>query len=154
MTTTITKVVLAPRERQILEGLANGSTLADVAQRLVIREGTAAGYLKVAKRKLHGMGETPAAVAVAYATRAIEEPEPRDPGGLDLPAEQRDLVPLIAQGMSGIQMAAELKRPVEIVRRDARALMAALGARNPTHVVTRAWQYRLLTADQVGAWLR
>ncbi|MGW0844191.1 hypothetical protein ACWD26_29450 [Streptomyces sp. NPDC002787] len=153
MTTTLAKMRLAPREKQVVEGLADGSTLAEVALKLTIRDGTAAGYLKLAKRKLHGVSENSAALAVAYATGAIDEPESRDPEGLNLPEEQRDLLPLIAQGMSAFQMASELKRPVEVVRRDARELMANLQARNPAHTITRAWQYRLLTADQVLAWI-
>ncbi|MEV6424619.1 hypothetical protein [Streptomyces sp. NPDC051662] len=41
MTTMIvTRVFLAPRERQVLEGLTAGNTLAVVAQDLKIREGT------------------------------------------------------------------------------------------------------------------
>lgn len=57
-TTTIAKVVLTPRERQVIEGLAAGDALAAVARDLKIREGTAAGYLKLAKNKLHGVSET------------------------------------------------------------------------------------------------
>ncbi|MER6684585.1 LuxR C-terminal-related transcriptional regulator [Streptomyces olivaceoviridis] len=154
MTTTDTaKVTLAPREQQVLEGLADGNTLAEVAGRLNIGEGTASGYVQLAKRKLHQVRETPAALAVAYATRAIPEPEAHDPEGLGLPTEQRALLPLIAQGLSAIQMATELKRPVADVRSDYRALIASLRARNRTHLIKRAWQYQLLTAHQVRTWI-
>ncbi|MFE5847565.1 hypothetical protein ACFQ7N_38700 [Streptomyces niveus] len=169
MTTTIVRVTLAPRERQVVEGLADGSTLDAVAQNLKIRKGTAAGYLKFAKRKLYGVSENAAALAVAYAAQAITRPELLEAEALDLPREQRALVPLIARGMTAAQMATELKkssrrRPVgpvstgmpsvDIVRRNSRALMVSLEARNPAHVITRAWQYQILTADQVTAWLR
>lgn len=43
MTTTVATPALAPRERQVLEGLADGSTLTAVALDLKIREGTATG---------------------------------------------------------------------------------------------------------------
>ncbi|WP_406003403.1 LuxR C-terminal-related transcriptional regulator [Streptomyces sp. NBC_00829] len=158
-TTTVARIILAPRERQVLEGLADGSMLAAVALNLQIREGTAAGYLKLAKRKLYGVSETAAALAVGYATEAIDRPKPLDPESLYpeslyLPREQRDLVPLIAQGMAAAQMATELKRGVEIIRREGRELLANLQARNRVHAITRAWEYQILTPDQVIACLR
>ncbi|MEU4845867.1 hypothetical protein [Streptomyces gilvosporeus] len=154
MTTTVAKVVLAPGERQVLEGLADGSMLAALALRLTIREGTAAGYLKLAKRKLYGVSETAAALAVAYATNAVDRPKLLDPELLYLPREQRDLVPLIAREMTAAQMATALKRQADIVRRDGRELLANLQARNRAHTITRAWQHQILTADQVIEWLR
>ncbi|MEV7383863.1 LuxR C-terminal-related transcriptional regulator [Streptomyces lydicus] len=154
MTTTVAKVILAPRERQVLEGLADGSMLAEVALSLTIREGTAAGYLKLAKRKLYGVSDTAAALAVAYATKAIDRPKLLDPESLYLPREQRDLVPLIAQEMTAAQMATALTREVDIIRRDGRDLLMNLHARSRAHAITRAWQYQILTAGQVIEWLR
>ncbi|MET7716308.1 hypothetical protein [Streptomyces sp. NPDC005407] len=154
MTRTVARVILAPRERQVVEGLANGSTLAAVALDLKIREGTAAGYLKLAKHKLYGVSESAAALAVGYATDSITCPELLDPEGLFLPCEQRDLVPLVARGLASAQMATELDRPVVDIRSDGRELMEILRAENRAHLVTRAWQYQILTAEQVIAWLR
>ncbi|GHF33437.1 hypothetical protein GCM10010218_13170 [Streptomyces mashuensis] len=153
-TTTVLKVVLARRERQILQGLATGNALSQVALGLKIREGTAAGYLKLAKSKLHGVSETASAVAVGYALEAIDRPPLRDPKTLFLPREQQDLVPLIARGMAPAQMATELDRPVAVVRADGRNLLTSLQARNRSHLITRAWQFQRLTADEVIAWLR
>ncbi|MCL7381273.1 LuxR C-terminal-related transcriptional regulator [Streptomyces sp. 35G-GA-8] len=150
----VTRVFLAPRERQVLEGLAAGNTLAVVAQDLKIREGTAASYLRQAKTKLHRVSETPAAIAVGYATRAIPHPPLLDPGTLYLPREQRALVPLIARGMGLAHMATELNRPVNDVRADGRELLTKLGARNRNHLIPRAWQVEILTTDQVATWLR
>ncbi|CAL9360068.1 hypothetical protein SUDANB105_00645 [Streptomyces sp. enrichment culture] len=153
-TTTVAKVVLARRERQVLQGMASGKSLAEVAVNLKIRESTAAGYLKLAKHKLRGVSETAAAVAVGYATEAIERPPLLDAEALFMPREQRDLVPLIARGMAASEMATELSRPVTDVRADGRELLLAIGARNRSHLITRAWQFQLLTASQVVAWLR
>lgn len=152
-TTTAARIILAPREQQVLEGLADGSTLAAVALNLQIRESTAAGYLKLTKRKLHGVSKNAAALAVGYTTQAITRPELLDPAPLYLPPEQRQLVPLVARGIRGAQMAAVLKRPASVVRRDGRGLRANLQARNAAHVITRAWQYQVLTAQQVSSWL-
>ncbi|MEV5338337.1 LuxR C-terminal-related transcriptional regulator [Streptomyces sp. NPDC052676] len=153
-TTTIAKVVLARREQQVLQGLAAGKTLAEVALDLKIREGTANGYLKLARNKLRGVSDTAAAVAVGYITEAIDRPPLLNPEALFLPREQRDLIPLIARGMTASQMATELNRPVAEVRADGRDLLLALQARNRAHLITRAWQFRILTADQVTPWLR
>ncbi|MFF4543644.1 hypothetical protein ACFY1J_05265 [Streptomyces sp. NPDC001406] len=153
-TTTVARITLAPREQQVLEGLADGSTLAVVALDLKIREGTAAGYLKLAKRKLYGMSENAAALAVAYTTEAITRPQLLDPEALFLPDDQRDLVPLLARGMAAAQMATELKRPVDIIRRDGRDLLTNLRARNRAHAIKRSWELQVLTAEQVVAWLR
>lgn len=152
-TTTTAKVVLAPRERQVLQGLAAGNTMAAVALDLKIRHGTAEGYLKLAKNKLH-VSETVSAVAVGYATEAIQRPPLLDPEALFLPHEQRDLLPLVAQGMAATQMAVELGRPVTDVRKDGRELLLSLQAHNRAHLITRAWQFRVLTAGQVIAWFR
>ncbi|OIJ97763.1 hypothetical protein BIV25_13225 [Streptomyces sp. MUSC 14] len=154
MTTTVARVRLSPRERQVVEGLAKGLPLTEVAQALDIRDGTASAYLLNAKRRLHGVSENAAAVAVGYVTKAITLPTLLDPDTLTLPEEQRDLVPLIAMGMTVAQMAEELKRPQGLVSRDGRALTRGLGARNRAHIVTLAWQYRILTAGQVTSWLR
>ncbi|MBT2405588.1 MULTISPECIES: LuxR C-terminal-related transcriptional regulator [unclassified Streptomyces] len=153
-TRSVAQVVLTSRERQVLQGLAAGDPIAKVAQDLTIREGTATGYLKLAKNKLHGVSETPAAVAVGYAIEAIARPCLLDPEALYLPSEQRALVPLIARGMGPAQMAAELHRPVADVRADGRELLTNLQARNRTHLITRAWEFEILTTDQVTAWLR
>lgn len=150
MTTTVE--ALAASERQVLTGLADGRTLAAVASDLAIREGTARGYLRLAKQKL-GVSETPAALAVGYATRALSRPD-LEPEGLCVPVEQGDLLPFIAQGMSATRMATELKRPLSVVRNDARLLLKTTQARNPAHLITRAWQLGLLTEAQVRAWLR
>ncbi|MGC5042472.1 LuxR C-terminal-related transcriptional regulator [Streptomyces albidoflavus] len=152
--TRVAKVILAPREKQVLEGLATGNALAVVALDLKIREGTASGYLRLAKHKLHGVSETAAAVAVAYATDAIATPPLVSPETLFLPREQRDIVPLIARGMAAAQMATELNRSVTEVRADGRELLVSLQARNRAHLITRAWQHQILTAEQVIAWLR
>ncbi|MFJ3212787.1 LuxR C-terminal-related transcriptional regulator [Streptomyces flaveolus] len=153
-TRTVAKVVLPRRERQTLQGLAAGKTLAEVALDLKIREGTAVGYLKLAKHKLHGVSDVAAAVAVGYVTEAIERPPLLDPEALFVPREQRDLVSFIARGITALQMAAELGRPVTDVRADGRDLLMALGARNRPHLITRAWQFRILTTDQVTRWIR
>lgn len=152
--TTVVKYLLAPRERQVIEGLAEGDTVAAVARSLGLAESTAAGYLKLAKKKLHGTRDISAAVAVGYALRAIGRPIPLDPGAVCLLRAERELVPLIARGLGPTEMASAVQRPLNIVRRDGRRLLVGLGAKNRPHVVKRAWQFEILTEEQVTAWLR
>jgi len=152
-TTTVATVVLARRERQVLEGVAAGDALDVIARRLVIEVGTARSYLKLARYKLYGVSDSVFAVALGYATEAITRPPLLDPKSLCLPREQNAVVPLIAQGMAAAQMATLLDRPVNTVRADCREVLKTLHARNRPHLVTRVWQYQCLTADQVIAWL-
>jgi DNA-binding CsgD family transcriptional regulator len=151
--TTPARIILALEERQVLEGLADGSTLAAVALNLNIRESRAEGSLKRAKRTLYGVSENAAALAFGYATKAITRPELLEPEELFLPQGQRSLVPFIGRGMTASQTATELKRPVDGVLRDGRDLLANLRAVNRAHLITRAWAYQILTADQVTGWL-
>ncbi|MFF8387761.1 LuxR C-terminal-related transcriptional regulator [Streptomyces kanasensis] len=150
--TTALKIPLAPRERQLLEALADGSTLAAAAEHIGLREMTAKGYLQHAKEKLGGMRRTAAAIATAYATKSITPPDLLDVEGLCISREQRVLVPLVVRGERTAEIAAAVRRPAALVSEDIRGLMAALGARNSAHLAKLAWQYRLLTREEVLAW--
>lgn len=153
MTITSIRVALGPRERQVMEGLAAGDTLTEVAEKLGISYGTAQGYRKLAKRKLFGVSEAVAAVAAAYAADAIARPELVSAGAPRVSASQRTLIPLIAQGMTAAQMATKVRRPVDDVRADALELRETVGARNACHLITVLWQHEMITADEVATWL-
>ncbi|WP_258017400.1 hypothetical protein [Streptomyces noursei] len=56
--------------------------------------------------------------------------------------------------MTDMQMAIALNRSEAAVRASRRDLHRNLAAHNRAHLVTRGWQYGLVTADQVIAWLR
>lgn len=146
------RAALTRREQQVVEVLAVGGNLADVALRLRIPEPSAAEYLTSAKLSLR-VTEIPAAVAVAYATDTVQQPVRLDPGGLFLTPGQAELVPLIVRGLDPSRMAEELKRSTPQVRSDGRELMSRLGAVNPAHTVLCAWRFRLFTAKQVLTWL-
>ncbi|MGW4345246.1 LuxR C-terminal-related transcriptional regulator [Streptomyces sp. NPDC004690] len=152
---TTTTVALSPQVKQVLEGLAAGDSTADIARRLEIRHSTVGDFFKTARIKLHGAYDSVAAGAAGFATGAIGRPPLLAPDAVSVSREQRELVLLIARGLSAEQIAAELKppRPVADVRAGARELLSSLGVRNRCHLVTRAWQYQLLTDDRVTAWL-
>lgn len=148
------EVYLSARERAVLTGLADGLSMAEVALGLRISQTTANGYLRSARHQLYQASEIPQLIAIAYTVEAIPRPQERDLPGVALPGSQRRLVPLVAEGLSAAQMGARLLVPVDEVRREARALLETVDARTRPHFVTRAWAYRLLTAEQVWAWLR
>ncbi|MFF5719275.1 DUF6415 family natural product biosynthesis protein [Streptomyces buecherae] len=145
---------LAPRERAVLQGLADGLLISEVARSLGISDGTADGYLRSARRRLHEVRDTPPAVAIAYAHAALDPPPPQDRKRLFLPHDRRYLVPLLAQGMTAPQISRNLSLPLEDVRQEAREALRGVGARNRAHFVKQAWAYRLLTTQHVLDWLR
>ncbi|WP_019061474.1 response regulator transcription factor [Streptomyces prunicolor] len=146
--TTATKIHLTDREEQVVQCLAEGLRPRQIALQLTIREGTVHSYVALAKRKLGASG-TAAAVEAAYAARVLLPPE-SEVGKVDLPVEQRELIPLIARSMTGVQMAAHVKRPLKDVRSDVLALLKALGAGTRAHVPTRARQLGLATQEKQG----
>ncbi|MFF2852974.1 LuxR C-terminal-related transcriptional regulator [Streptomyces sp. NPDC058001] len=152
MTTTPAATALSPRERQVLVGLAAGRTLAVIAADLGLGAGTVGGYLKLAKEKLRGR-EITSAIARGYATEAIPGPPLLDPKRVILPRGQRELVLLITTGMHAPQIAAELHLPLANVRDDVRELLTSVNALNRAHLITRAWQYQILTKELVCKWL-
>jgi two-component system response regulator DesR len=52
---------LTPRERQVLAAAIDGATIADIASRLVLSEGTVRNHLSVAIQKLGGRNRVEAA---------------------------------------------------------------------------------------------
>ncbi|WP_307816966.1 LuxR C-terminal-related transcriptional regulator [Streptomyces sp. CRPSP2-6A1] len=145
---------LSLREQQVLQDIAAGDSLWAIAQRLEVEYNTVASYAKRARFKLRCVKDAGAAVAVGYATGAISPPLLLEAAALSVPREQRVLLPLIARGMQAAEMASALKWPVKIVRATERALFVALDASSRPHLVTRAWERRMLTAEQVISWLR
>lgn len=145
---------LAPRERAVLCGLAEGLSLADVARALEISESATSSYLRSARRRLYQVSETPPAIAIAYAFRAIAPPPRQDPAELSFPREQRYLVPLISQGLTASQVSRTLSLPLDNTQQEFREALESVSARNRVHFVARAWAYGLLTAEHVATWLR
>ena len=58
------RVPLSPREVAVLQLVADGRTLAELAERLTITTGTATNYLRFIRAKL-GVKKTHAALAIA-----------------------------------------------------------------------------------------
>lgn len=143
---------LSPRERKVLERVAGGASLGQIVEELDIREGTVMGYLKAAKVKLHGVKMTPSAVAVGYATQSISRPQ-LTTEALTLSRDLRLLVPLIAMGWSLAEIASWRRLKVYKVQSDCHRLHTILQARSRPHMVTRAWQYKILTEQQVTEWI-
>lgn len=145
---------LSSREQEVLRQLAYGNTLRQVAGILRIKEGAAQFRLRTAKAKLHGVRTTSTAIAVGYATRSL--PRPPILGRLirNFPDELRVLVPVIAQGKSAKQIASHFSMSIVEVRADCHRLLTSLQAKNRPHMITRAWQYQILTEQQIKDLIR
>ncbi|MFJ9434891.1 DUF6415 family natural product biosynthesis protein [Streptomyces sp. NPDC101490] len=157
MSTTVTPlqpVILAPQERQVLEGLADGTGIDQVAFTLSITSGTASGYVKSARAKLGPWApDVPSALAVSYAIEAITAPVLRRRDEIYVSGERQALIPLIAQGLPSPQIALALGRPIQEVRADCRGLRIDVDARNNAHLISRAFEFQLLTAADVAGWM-
>ncbi|AWN24817.1 LuxR C-terminal-related transcriptional regulator [Streptomyces sp. NEAU-S7GS2] len=136
-------IQLTNREGQVVRLLGRGLRIPQIAEQLLVRDATAKGYVDLAKGKL-GVRDVAALVHNAYERGAVSEPEPDHHCSVTLSLEQRQLLPRMAEGKSVSQMATELRRPVAVVRRDAREMLAELGATNSAHAMTRARQLGLL----------
>ncbi|MFD9356421.1 LuxR C-terminal-related transcriptional regulator [Streptomyces sp. NPDC060031] len=135
-------VRLSRRERQIIQELAGGASLAMAAQTLGISKLTAKSYRDAARNKLGCPAMAPAMVAAAYDASALEIPA-HDGSVVEVTDEQRELLPLLIAGLSTTQMSKKLHQHIERVRSNLRHLMAALGGKGHAHMVTRAYQLGL-----------
>ncbi|MEU0663935.1 response regulator transcription factor [Streptomyces lavendulocolor] len=148
MSATTQVRTLSSRERQVVQGLANGLIVPLIARQLGLSPQTVNSYCLAAKVKFN-VRKAAALVHAAYEAGEIPEPASA-PVAVPLPDGQRALLPLIAQGKSAPQMAAELARPVTDVRNDVRSMMSALGVEQQPHLITRARQLGLFGPNGPG----
>ncbi|MFF8618240.1 LuxR C-terminal-related transcriptional regulator [Streptomyces sp. NPDC015350] len=143
---------LTRREKQLVELLADGKPVPQIADALGIARRAAAGSYTVAESMLGVSGEA-ALVDEAYRAKEVSRPEPgpSDSIMVVLPDEQRRVLTLVAKGLTAPQMAEVLGWTVALVRRCARDLLVTLGATNGPNMIKRAWQLGLLTAEESQA---
>lgn len=142
MSADVATVSFTRRERQVVQGLADGLTDHEIASRLRLSLATVRRYMTTAKRKV-GVTERVALVDRSYGLGLIRSPA-CEPDTVYLTPQHRELLSLVVKGLSKTQIAVDMRRPPSHVRRATLQLMKALGARTRTHVVTRARQYGLL----------
>ncbi|MFE0130172.1 LuxR C-terminal-related transcriptional regulator [Streptomyces sp. NPDC059037] len=130
------------RQREIIQLLAQGASMPEAAAEFSLSRSTVESYVDRVKEAF-GPRELPALLHVLYERDVLAPSELTGPSP-DLSPEQQAILRRIAQGESAARMATELRRPVTDVRRDARALLKTLGARNPAHAITRGWAMGLL----------
>lgn len=140
---TITDERLSARQREVLDGIAQGLTPAEVATNLQIAEGTVKVYLQHIAGKL-GTTERAAMVHAAYTCGELPAPGRVQWGQADLSLDQMAVLHRLAAGSTVVQVAKELRRPLHAVRRDAREALTALGAANAPQAIRRCWQLGIL----------
>jgi DNA-binding CsgD family transcriptional regulator len=140
--TTKQALALSDRQREVMAELASGKLMSEVATALTMTVNTVRSHLNEVRGKL-GARELPALVHCAYRTGALPRPAP-DPHRPDISLDQWAVLHHIAAGRTARQMTTELRRPLTVVRKDARDLLDLLQARNPGHAISRAWQLGML----------
>nr|BAE95486.1 putative regulatory protein [Streptomyces kanamyceticus] len=142
--TANTTISFTTREREVVQGLAEGRYVYEIAHLLRLKENTVKHYITVASRTLGVRGRT-VVVDRAYELGLIRQPD-REQGTLDLMPRHLEVLPLLAQSLTRVQIGLLTGRSKEQVTRDINGLMAELGARTRPHVVTLARMYGLPTA--------
>ncbi|MDT3395304.1 helix-turn-helix transcriptional regulator [Streptomyces sp. B1866] len=136
-------VPLSARQREVLALVAQGSTPTEAAAALGLSDNTVYSYLRLSAEKL-GAPERPGLVHAAYTSGQLPPPPGDEQMRPEIPARQRALLDLLADGLKVRQAAARLGTSSRRARREISALCAVLGARTAAHAVTRGWQLGLL----------
>ncbi|MEV0445980.1 LuxR C-terminal-related transcriptional regulator [Streptomyces spectabilis] len=144
MTVNTSTVSFTSRERQVVQGLAEGLTTRAIARRLNRQLGTVRHHITTAKKKVGAKGQA-ALVDCSYDLGLIRPPA-REHNTVYVPPEQRTLIPLLARSLTNIEIATETKRSPAQVGRNARQLLKTLDAQSRAHLVTRARQHGLRQA--------
>ncbi|WP_030777591.1 LuxR C-terminal-related transcriptional regulator [Streptomyces sp. NRRL S-920] len=132
------------RERQVVQGLAEGLTDHEIARRLNRKTATIRRHITAASKKVGAKGQV-GLVNCSYALGLLRPPA-SEGGAVYVPPQLRELIPLIVQGLSAMKIAEETNRAPSRIHRDTKRLMHILRARTRPHIVTRARQYGLLKA--------
>lgn len=69
------------------------------------------------------------------------------PDGMKLTPKQQQVLELMADGLSNIEIGARLFMAENTAKHHTMAIFATLRARNRTHAVSLGWRYGLLRAD-------
>lgn len=148
---TAVPVGMTRHEIRALQGCADGLTASQTARRCGLSPQTVEKYLYQARQKLGVQGST-SAVAAAYVLGVLPLP-PAESSDIILTKRQRELLALIVQSQTYDQMAALVSCTPAAASAGTCKLLRVLGAKTRPHVITRALGYRLVTVEEVRAWL-
>ncbi len=137
------------REKQVVQCLAEGLTDHEIARRLDLKTGTVRHHITTASRKTGAKGQTQL-VACSYTLGLLLLPAPES-HTVYVPPQLRELIPLIVQGMSKMQIAVQTNTAPSHIRRGTQRLMQLLHARTRPRLVTRARQHGLLKTAPLGS---
>ncbi|MET8979395.1 helix-turn-helix domain-containing protein [Streptomyces sp. NPDC004539] len=143
-------VGLSGREARVLRLLADGGTPKSIAVSLGTRVDVVHGCLWRVRCKAGASGRSdahPAVVEAAYDTGLLEKPVLL-PSRIDVTERQRELIGLLARGLSVDRIAATLGCRPSTALAELEKLERALGAMSPAHVITRARQHGLPTSSE------
>ena len=124
----------------------------DAARRdeiLNLYKGHAERFATIASRRAYAAGRPHEAQTEARPQRTVALRPPSEQGFLS--SRQRDVLCLVAEGLSNQEIGSKLCVTVETVKTHVRHVLERLGARNRAHAVRLASQQNLLDADADSA---
>ncbi|MFD7505413.1 LuxR C-terminal-related transcriptional regulator [Streptomyces sp. NPDC059850] len=142
---------LSPREREVLRLIADGNTTKQAARAMKVAPATAQRHLVNVSAKLGTTKERAAMVHRAYTLGQLDPPEHSVPISITkIPPAERDILNGLANGWSLAEVVASKGLYLLTARDDERTLKTRLGATNTAHLITRAWQLRLLGPESTS----
>ncbi|MFD3970305.1 hypothetical protein [Streptomyces cyaneofuscatus] len=148
-----TAPALEEDESLLLQHLADGALLAELPGLLNIPVRKASALYGKLCDRLHAPRKPAVLLAICCATGA-KQPALLDPADIAMPAIERELLPLMAVGMTLEGMAQHLALSRGTVERRVQSLMENLQAKTWAQAVHLGWQYQIVTADVITAWLK
>lgn len=140
-------------ESLLLQHVADGALLAELPGLLNIPVRKASALYGKLCDRLRAPRKPAVLLAICYATGAAQ-PAMLDPSDIAMPVTERELLPLMAVGMTLEGMAQHLGLSRGMVERRVQSLMENLQAKTWAQAVHLGWQYQIVTADVITAWLR
>jgi DNA-binding NarL/FixJ family response regulator len=137
---------LTPREREVLTLTARGLSTADVAATLFISEATMKTHLARLMVKL-GVREKAQAVAAFYQFAARSEQTPTPVEIVQLTPREREVLILVAEGLSNADVAAQLSIGEVTVRTHLARVLTKLGVQEKSQAVTIAYKTGLVQSS-------
>ncbi|MFD6435875.1 LuxR C-terminal-related transcriptional regulator [Streptomyces venezuelae] len=142
MTLNIPPAYLTFREKQVIQGLAEGLTDRVIAKSLNRKPSTVRHYIGTAQKKVGATGR--ASLVNSVYDLGLLRLNVHEHRSADVPQQERELIPLLARSLTIRQMADETRRTPSQVARSIGQLMEILDARTRAHLMTRARQHGLL----------
>ncbi|EGE39580.1 regulatory protein LuxR [Streptomyces sp. ACT-1] len=144
---------LTPDEQSIIQHLAAGVLARDLPAALGLPKRTTQDLTLGLHKLLPAARNHASLVAICYTTALVAPPPLLDPSDIFLPADERELLVLIAMGMNGRDIAKHLGRAASTVGEQITSLLGDLQVKTWAQAVHIGWQFQIVTAAVIRTWL-